>query len=285
MTGRSYLPRLLGEAFPLDLEPGADPRKALDDWLRRPDNPYFARAVVNRYWKQLFGRGLVEPEDDLRASNPPSHPELLDALASEFVASGFDLKGLVRTLATSRAYERSSRPNDFNRADRQAFSRFLPRRLPAEVLLDAIDAVTGASEAFPGLPPGVRAVQLPDEGFDTAGRFLDVFGRPKRETVCECERVSEPSLSQSLHLLNSPEIEAKVSHPSGRAARWAADPRPDPEKVEELYRLAFSRPPTGDERAVCLAHLARRRAQGRLRQGFEDLVWSVINTREFQFVQ
>jgi hypothetical protein len=285
MTGRSYAPRLLGESSPLELEPGADPRQALADWLRRPDNPYFARAVVNRYWKHLFGRGLVEPEDDLRASNPPTHPDLLDTLAGEFVGRGFDLKWLVHTLATSRAYERSSRPNDFNRTDRQAFSRFLPRRLPAEVLLDAIGAVTGAPGSFPGLPPGVRAVQLPDEGFDSPGRFLDVFGRPKRETVCECERVSEPSLSQSLHLLNSPEIEAKVAHPSGRAARWEADPRPDADKVDELYRLAFSRAPTGDERGVCLAHLARRRAEGRARQGFEDLVWSVINTREFQFVQ
>jgi hypothetical protein len=278
-------PRVLGGP-PLDgLKPSEDPRQALADWLRHPDNPYFARAVVNRYWKHFFGRGLVEPEDDFRASNPATNPELLDALAADFVAQGYDLKRLVRTIATSRAYERSSAPNEWNARDRQNFARFAPRRMPAEVLLDAIDTVTGAPRDFGALPPGTRAVQLPDEAFDTPGRFLDVFGRPKRETVCECERSSEANLSQSLYLLNSPEVEHAVRTPEGRAARWASDARPDAEKVAELYRVALSRPPTTDERAVCLAHLARRRFQGRLREGFEDLVWTLINTKEFQFVQ
>jgi hypothetical protein len=218
-------------------------------------------------------------------SNPPTHPELLDALADDFVSHGFDLKRLVRTLATSRAYELSSEPNSWNAIDRQAYSRFTPRRLPAEVLLDAIDRVTGSVESFPDLPRGTRAVQLPDDGFDTPGRFLSVFGRPRRESVCECERTSEPSLSQSLHLLNSPEIERKVSAEDGRAARWAVDPRPDREKVEELYRVSLARRPKGSELEACLDHLEWRRSQGKLRQGYEDLVWSVINLKEFGFVE
>jgi len=284
LTGRSYGPRVPGSHNTPTLGPERDPRAALVDWLRRPDNPYFARAVVNRYWKHFFGRGLVEPEDDFRASNPPLLPELLDALADDFVRHGFDLKRLAHTLATSRAYGRSSELNTRNGADRQGFSRFVPRRLPAEVLLDAIDTVCGTAGSFEGLPRGTRAVQLPDEGFDTPGRFLDTFGRPKRETVCGCERASEPSLSQGLHLLNSAEVERKVSHPDGRAARWASKPRPDAERVDALYRLAFARRPTDAERAACLAHLARRRSEGRLRQGFEDLIWAVINTKEFGFV-
>jgi hypothetical protein len=284
-TGRTYSPRVLGGAAALDLGPEHDPRQALADWLRRPDNPFLSRALVNRYWKQFFGRGLVDPEDDLRVSNPPTHPELLDALAEDFVAQGFDLKRLVRTIATSRAYERSSEPNAWNAPDRQGFSRFHPRRLPAELLLDSIDTVAGTREAFHGLPAGFRAAQLPDEAFDSPGKFLDVFGRPKRESVCECERTSEANLSQRLHLLNSSEIERKVSSPEGRASRWASDPRSDVEKIVELYRLALSRKPIAEECAVCLAHLARRRGEGKLREGFEDLIWSLINTKEFAFVE
>lgn len=285
LTSRMYAPRLLGAAAPLDLGPRDDPRQALADWLRRPDNPYFARALVNRYWKHFFGRGLVEPEDDLRTSNPPTHPELLDALADDFIAHGYDLKRLVRTIATSRTYDRSSEPNAWNAADRQALSRFAPRRLPAELLLDAIDVVTGHSESFPGLPRNLRAVQLPDEAFDSPGKFLDLFGRPKRESVCECERSAEASLPQSLHLLNSLEIERKIASPEGRASRLTADPRPDAEKIIDLYRIALSRPPTADEQAVCLAHLARKHGEGKLRQGFEDLIWTLINTKEFAFVE
>src|SRR5262249_48443537 len=198
-----------------------DPRQALAAWMRKPDNPFFAKALVNRYWKHFFGIGLVEPEDDLRVSNPASNPELLDALADDFVKSGYDLKHLVRLIATSKAYDRSSLPNEFNASDRQNFARYYPRRLPAEVLLDALNEVAGTAEKFAGLPKGFRAAQLPDDGFNSY--FLDVFGRPKRESVCECERVAEPNLSQRLHLLNSGEMESKIGDGSGRAARWAAD--------------------------------------------------------------
>src|SRR5262249_35216960 len=157
-----------------------------------PGNPFFGPAVVNRYWKHFFGRGLVEPEDDLRISNPPANPELLDVLAADFVARGYDLKHLVRTIATSRAYDRSSLPNQWNARDRQTAARSAARRLPAEVLLDAIGTVTSTPETFNGVPRSLRAVQLPDEGF--VSYFLQVFGRPQRESVCECERTAEANL-------------------------------------------------------------------------------------------
>ena len=280
-TLERHAPRFLGGAAWTDPDPRHDPRQALVDWMRRPDNPYFARALVNRYWKHFFGRGLVEPEDDLRTSNPPTHPELLDALAEDFIGHGFDLKHLVRTIASSRAYDRSSLPVASEPDDRQHYARFAPRRLPAEVLLDAIGTVTGVREPFAGLPRSFRATQLPDDGFASA--FLEVFGRPRRESVCECERRTEANLAQSLLLLNSATIQRTLQAVGGRIDRWMSDPGPDAAKVEELYRVACSRAPNDEERAVCLGHLARCRVEGRLRQGYEDLVWTLINTKEFLF--
>ncbi len=284
-TGLAHPPRLLGQSQPLRCHPDHDPREDLAEWLRDPKNPFFARSVVNRYWKHFFSRGLVEPEDDLRASNPPSDPALLDALADDFVIHGFNLKRLVRLLATSRAYERSSEPNAWNATDVQGYSRFYPRRLPAEVLLDAIDTLTGSRETFTGLPPGLRAVQLPDEGFDTPSRFLDAFGRPKRDSVCECERSIEPSLTQSLYLLNAAEIEHKLSAPDGRAARFARDSRPNSDKIVAIYRVSLSRTPTRAELDACLDHINRRRGKEDPQKGFEDLIWALMNIKEFQFVE
>jgi hypothetical protein len=282
-NGRTYAPKPLDGAELAKLGPYQDPRQELANWLRRGDNPFFAKALVNRYWKHFFGRGLVEPEDDMRVSNPPTNPELLDALAADFVKSGYDLRQLVRTIATSRAFDRSSEPNDFNVNERQNFARYYPTRLSAEVLLDAINTVTGSSDPFQGLPSGSRATQLPDEGF--VSYFLDVFGRPKRESVCECERTAEANLSQTLHLLNSGEIQSKLTDRNGRATRWsdASDTRSDREKVTELYRLCYSRPPSTDELEICLSHLERRRAEMKPRQGYEDLVWTLINSKEFLF--
>jgi hypothetical protein len=291
-TKKEYKPKALDGPEYGDLGPRDDPRDALAAWLRRPETPFLARTVVNRYWKHFFGRGLVDPEDDMRVSNPPSNPELLDALVADFIKSGYDLKHLVRTIATSQAYGLSSLPNEYNAGDRQNFARYYSRRLPAEVLLDALDAVTGSTETYPGLPKGFRAVQLPDDGGNGffGGEeqgpfyFLRVFGRPKRESVCECERSAEANLSQTLHLLNSPEIQQKLATGSGRAAKWAADEKaPDNDKVAALYRLAFSRDPSPEELSVCLAHLARRRSEKKAAQGFEDLVWALINSKEFLF--
>ncbi|WZO96358.1 DUF1549 and DUF1553 domain-containing protein [Isosphaeraceae bacterium EP7] len=281
ITKRDLPAKPLGSPAWADPSATRDPRQDLAEWMGRSDNPFFARALVNRYWKHFLGRGLVEPEDDMRATNPATNPELLDALADDFVAHGFDLKRLVRLIATSRAYDRSSMPIPQNEGDRQNFARFYPRRLPAEILLDAVNEAAGTREAFANVPGETRAVQLADAGADSY--FLDVFGRPARESVCECERSPEANLAQTLHLLNSPEIQQKLTEGKGRAQILAADSRPDAEKLDELYRLCVSRPPSADERETCLAHLARRRSQERLVQGYEDLIWALINTKEFQF--
>ena len=276
-------PRPLGGAQPLNLGPRDDPRDALVAWMIQPENPWFAHAVVNRYWKHFFGRGLVEPEDDFRSTNPATDPELLDALAAGLRAHGFDLKWLIRTITTSRTYTRSSTPAAETSAGQADLARYTPQRLPAEVLLDAIDHLTGTGERFDGVPAGTRATQLPDDGFASA--FLDAFGRPGRRTACDCERTAEPSLAQALFLLNSVEIEAKLAAPGGRAARYAAadDPRPDAAKVAELYRLALARPPTPEETTHAASFLAGRRAAGAAASGFADLIWALLNMPEFLY--
>jgi hypothetical protein len=275
-TGAVIVPTVLG-GEPSPVAPDEDARKVLADWMAEPANPFFARALVNRYWKHFFGRGLVEPEDDMRVTNPPAHPELLDALAGRFVAHGYDLKDLVRTLCTSRVYRLSSEPNAFNGDDRRNLSRYVPRRLGAEVLLDAIDAVTLASTRFDGLPPGTRAVQLPDNLVDSY--FLGAFGRPDSASACECERSSDATLAQALHMLNSAEVLDKVGGP--RVARLAADPRPHPERLRTLYLAALGRPPRDSELALLLDHIQTRGE--RVREAYEDIVWSLINSKEFLF--
>ena len=211
-------PKGLGASV-VQVAAGDDPRQKLVDWMADAKNPFFARALVNRYWAHFFGRGIVEPLDDMRLTNPPSNPELLDGLADQFVKSGYDLKGLVRTICTSRVYGLSSLPNEYNAKDKQSFARHYPKRMSAEVLLDAIAQVSGVPTPFDGLPAGTRAIDLPDESVGSS--FLDTFGRPKRDTSCECERVTDASLSQSLMLLNSSEVQAKLSAAGqpGRAAR------------------------------------------------------------------
>ncbi len=212
---------------PISIEPGADPRDRLVDWLVAGNNPFFARAVVNRYWAHFFSRGLVDPLDDMRVTNPPSNPELLDALAKDLVDHQFSLKHLVGTICKSRTYQLSAVPNDFNKHDKQTYARYYPKRLSAEVLFDAVCQVTNSPAAFAGLPQDKhaprRAIMLPDESFTSY--FLDVFGRPQRISACECERVSEANLAQALHLLNSDEIQGKLSHSGGRAELMAKDPR------------------------------------------------------------
>ena len=217
--------------------------------------------------------------DDMRVTNPPSNPELLDALAADFVASGYDLKHLVRTLCTSRVYGLSSLPNESNATDRQSFARHYPRRLPAEVLLDAIALVTGTPTKFDGLPEATRAIDLPDESVGSS--FLDTFGRPKRDSACECERVADSSLGQSLLLLNSNEVQSKLAAGGGRAEALAKDPRPDADKVAELFWTALGRAPTSSETAAALDYLGRH-ADGRP-LAYQDILWALINTREFQF--
>jgi len=256
-----------------------DPRQKLVDWMAGPQNPFFAKALVNRYWAHFFGRGIVEPMDDLRLTNPPSNPDLLEALADGFVKSGYDMKGLIRSICTSRVYGLSSIPNEYNARDKQSFARHYPKRMSAEVLLDAISQVSGVPTPFGGLPVGTRAIELPDESI--ASTFLDTFGRPKRDTACECERVSDASLGQSLMLLNSGEVQGKLSAAGGRAEALAKDPRPDAQKVEELFWTAFGRVPSSGETASALNHLAAR--ADKKREAYEDIIWALVNAKEFQF--
>jgi hypothetical protein len=275
-TGQPLAPAVLSGDRPLPIAAGVDPRAVLADWLTDPGNPFFARALVNRYWKHFLGRGLIDPEDDLRQTNPASNPELLDALAKSFTNSKYDLKKLVKLICTSRVYQLSAVPNAQNAFDRQNHSRFLPKRLYAEVLLDAIDDVTLARTKFKNAPANTRAVQLPDNLVESY--FLSVFGKPDSASACECERNSDASLAQALHLFNSQELLAKVAGP--RAQALAKDPRPAEERLTELYLVALSRPPSKDELTALAARLKKK---GGSQAAYEDILWALLNTKEFLF--
>jgi hypothetical protein len=276
-TGKTPQPKPLDRP-PLEIPAGEDPRKRLADWMTRPDNPFLARALVNRVWGHLFGRGIVEPVDDMRETNPPSNPELLDALAREFIAHRFDVKHLIRTICNSRTYQLSCSTSQGNEQDQQNFARYYGKRLIAEVLLDVIDQATGTKTTFNKVSDRARAVDLPHEAFDSY--FLDVFDRPRRVSACECARSGSASLTQVLHLANSPDLEDKIASDTGRAARLAREKVPSQKAVEELYLATLSRFPTESERARAAAHLGRGSDP---RWAVEDVLWSLINSKEFLF--
>lgn len=257
-----------------------DPRQALVDWMARPENQFFAKALVNRLWGHFLGRGLVHEVDDLRQTNPASNPELLDALAKDFIEHKFDVKHIIRTIATSKVYQLSSTPTEKNRHDHQNFARFYARRLIAEVMLDAVDGATGVKSRFSGMAASSRAVDLPHEGFGSY--FLDAFDRPRRVTTCECERSSGATLAQVLLLANSDEVENKIADSNGKIAQLLEAKRPMKETVEELYLGSFSRYPTEQEMKTTLAFLERLPADGQ-RQGLEDVLWTLLNSKEFMF--
>ncbi|MFN9718623.1 MAG: DUF1549 domain-containing protein [Planctomycetota bacterium] len=278
-TGRALKPTGLGTPA-YEISADSDPRVKLADWMADPQNPFFAKSVVNRYWKHFFSRGIVEPEDDMRETNPPANPELLNALSQNFIQSGFDLKNLVRTICRSRTYQLSAMPNDYNASDKQNFSRFYPRRLSAEVLYDAFHQVTDTMESFGGMPGGTRAMQLCDSS--NATYFLQVFGQPKGDTACECERSTDANLAQSLHLLNGREIQDKIARDGARTARLATEAsRANDDRIRELYRWVFSREPNQEELTIATAYLQKHADNPR--RGYEDIVWALINTKEFQF--
>ncbi len=290
-TGEALKPAAFGDDVG-EISPDADPRLRLAYWMSSKENPFFAKALVNRYWKHFFARGLIEPEDDIRDTNPPTNPELLAALEEHFISSGFDLKSLIREITRSNAYQLGSKPNNYNLVDRQNYSRYYPRRMKAEVLLDSIDFLTGAKTTFANLPPGTRAVALPDNSYNTASPLLQVFGRPNSLSVCECERVQSSSLAQSLHLINSSEIKSKLTAGGGRAARLATADVSDEDKISELYLAAFSREPRPEELATAIAYLNEplTDAAGRpiakatsARGNFQDLIWALMNSKEFLF--
>jgi len=290
-TGVALKPAALGDSIP-PIAADADPRLKLADWMGSPENPFFAKALANRYWKHFFQRGLIEPEDDIRDTNPPSNPELLDALAKHFVDSRFDLKSLVREITRSNAYQLSAIPNEHNASDRQNYSHYYHRRLQAEVLLDSMDRLTGTPTEFANLPKGTRAVALPDNSYNKSSAFLRVFGRPEAASVCECERVQTSSLAQSLHLINSQEMRNKLSSPTGRAEKLAKDERPLEARIRDVYLAAYSREPRPEELKNSLDFFATLSldADGKpvdpkvaAREGFQDLIWALINTKEFLF--
>jgi hypothetical protein len=275
-SGKKMAPR------PLGAEPADDPvdrRRALARWLTEKGNPWLARNVANRYWGYLMGKGLVNPIDDLRETNPPSNPELLDALASEFVTGGFDLKKLLRLILTSNTYQLSALPTPDNRLDTTAFTHYTLKRLTAEQLLDAVNAATGTVEKFPLQPAGTRAISLPDTTYPSY--FLDTFGRPLRVQACECERSGDPTLGQALHLMNGDLVNRKVTQADGRLTRLMRDPKlTDDTLVDALYHVTFNRPPTADERASARALIADAPSRA---VGAQDLFWGLLNSKEFLF--
>jgi Protein of unknown function (DUF1553)/Protein of unknown function (DUF1549) len=284
-TGEQTHPRKGGvvKPHPLDGPPTDDPfdrRRKLAEWITAPDNPFFARNLVNRFWGYYLGRGLVEPLDDLRATNPASNPALLDALAKDFVAHKHDLKHLLRAIMNSHAYQLSSAVTPGNAADAANVysARYSVKRLPAETLADALDFATGTREKYQGLPPGTRAIQLPDSRVRSF--LLDVFGRPARVVTCECERTAQPNIAQALHLMNGDFVNRKIAAPGGRVEALAKAKKSLVEITEELYLVTLSRPPRPDEVAKARDWILAAPTQ---REGVQDLLWVLLNSREFLF--
>ena len=276
-SGQEMKPKGLGGPE-YDYVRGEDPRQKLADWMTDPTNPYFAKAISNRIWAHFMGVGLVEAVDDMRVTNPPSNPELLDALAKDLLDHHFDLRQLMSMILKSRAYGLSSQPTDFNNTDRQNYTRYTPRRLSAEALLDAVDSVTGSQEKFTGLPLGTRAIDLPDESVPSY--FLKVFGRSMRETACECERSSAPNLSQILDLMNSPELQNKIASDKARLASMLKEKKPDDQILTDFYLRAFGRNPRADELKDAMAMLESSKDR---KAAMEDFVWMFLNSKEFLF--
>jgi Protein of unknown function (DUF1549)/Protein of unknown function (DUF1553) len=254
-------------------------RQALADWLTAPNNPYFAKSMANRLWSYFLGKGIIDPVDDIRSSNPPSNPELLDALTADFIRSGFDMKQLMRTICRSRVYQHSIKTNRWNEDDHDNFSHAAPRRLTAEQLVDAIHAATGTTPKFTGVPAGFRAAQLADAKV-AAGEFFSLFGTPPRESPCECERKGEVSLGQTLNLINGPTIADAIIDPNGRIANLMKTNPDDRNIVEELYLAVLSRPPREDELAKILPQIAGTPEKA---QAAQDLMWALINSPAFLF--
>lgn len=284
-TGEQTHPRKGGvvKPHPLDgpdMDDTFDRRRKLAEWVTAKDNPFFARNMVNRFWGYFMGRGLVEPLDDIRATNPASNPELLDALARDFAEHGFDLKHLMRTIMNSRAYQLSSAVTPGNQADKSNvhFTRYTVKRLTAEQLADALDFATGTREKYTGLPLGTRAIQLPDPAVKSF--LLDVFGRPSRQITCECERTVQPNIAQALHLLNGDFLNQKIGNASGRLEAQLKAKTPLPAIVEELYLVTLSRGPRPEEELQAQEWIAKAPSP---KEGIQDLLWVLLNSREFLF--
>jgi hypothetical protein len=283
-SGEPLPPRFLGGAT-LDTARNPDRLRALADWVAQPDNPFFARTQANRVWSYLLGRGIVDPDDDFRQSNPPANGPLLDALASDLVEHNFSLKHLIRTIMNSRAYQLAALPNVTNRADETNFSRALVRSMLAEPLLDAIAQVTGAPIAFDGYPLGVRATQLPgmpiarrNQRLGNGFKFLRIFGKPERLLNCDCERNDSTTTAQALQLLTGALVNEAISAPHNRLDELLKSGKSDREILDELFLASLCHTPMAAERTALqarLLHAANRR------QALEDILWGLLNTKEF----
>ncbi len=277
-TGSVIPPKAIGGPVYDDDSSDRSRRARLAEWLTGPDNPFFAKIMVNRVWYHLLGKGVVDPVDDFRDSNPASNDALLDGLAEAFVSSGYDLKALVRLILNSQTYQLSARTNDFNAEDEIYFSHAYARLLPAEVLLDAVSSFTDTPTAFKNLPAGTRATQIPDGQIEDP--FLKTFGRPAREIACECERETDSNLAQALQLIGGETVHNKLRSDNGRIAQLAKSDKTAKEITEELYRVGLSRDPTPEELEAATKHLE---GAAERREAVEDLGWVLINSKEFLF--
>ena len=276
VTGKDMAPKFLGGAQP-EIAKGTDRRQVLAEWLTAPENPYFSRNLANIIWAQFFGKGIIDPVDDVRVSNPATNPELLDKLAAQLTAYRYDFKKLVRDICTSRTYQLSAVPNATNAGDEANFAKAGVRRIRAEVLLDALGSVTGSAEKLRGLPQGGRAIEIADGR--TSTYFLTTFGRATRETPCSCEVKMEPNLSQALHLLNGDAVNAKVLN-GGLVKKLLKEGKQPPDIIEELYLRALGRPPTGAETTKLQTFFTEGKKPDVV---LNDLFWALLNAKEFVF--
>lgn len=274
---QSVVPAAL-DASPLTKDFAGDRRAVLAEWLTSTKNPFFAKAVVNRLWKHFMGRGLVEPVDDMRVTNPASNQPLLDWLAEDLIRNQYDLKKTMRSILLSETYQRAPEPVKGNERDTKFYAFYPFKRIPAEPLLDAISQVSGVAEKFAGYPNSVRATQLPDTAISSY--FLDLFGRPARNITCACERSDEPNLGQILHLMNNSGINEKISNGNGRVAKLLAEKKTPAQIIDELYLAAFSRYPTRQERNRGIGLLTFTTDR---KMASEDLMWALLNSKEFIF--
>ena len=274
VSGQTMMPQFLG-GEPVDTK-GQDRRVVMAEWLTSPENPYFSTSIANRVWAHFMGVGTVDPVDDIRVSNPPTNPELFQELGNKLAEYNFDFRQLVRDICNSQAYQRSASPNESNRTDTRNYAYAVVRRIPAEMMLDCVSQVTKTNEKFRGLPLGARAVQIADGR--TSTYFLDTFGRAPRETVCDCEASTDPSLSQALHLLNGSSTNGKITQ--GKVVSELLEGSTPEQALDRLYVRCLSRYPTEAERAELLAAI---NASPSPKEGLEDIFWAILNSREFVF--
>jgi len=279
-TGQQQPPKFLGGEMP-QTTPNSDRREAYAAWLTSAKNPFFARGLVNRVWSYFFHRGIIDPVDDIRSTNPPINPALLDALTADFTQNTFDVRRLIKVIVTSEAYQRSSVPNAGNAADEQNFSRAIPRRIPAEALLDSLVQATGIPENIGGAPGGFRAAQLPDANI--ASEFLRLFGKPQRMDACECERDNGSNMLQALHFINGKSILGRVQSGSARPALLLAKKSTDVQLVTDIYLWSLARKPSEKELKVGVQFIAESGPMQRT-AAVQDLMWALLNSKDFLLV-